>query len=68
MSTVPEVLVARHAGIPHILGFSCITNVEAAGPAVRRRAAPPSHEAVLAAARQAEDRFNALLRGVIARL
>jgi purine-nucleoside phosphorylase len=68
MSTVPEVLVARHAGIPHILGFSGITNVEAAGPAVRRRAASPSHEAVLAAARQAEDRFNALLRGVIARL
>jgi purine-nucleoside phosphorylase len=62
MSTVPEVIVARHAGIPELLGISCITNVEAG-----RRGAPPDHAAVLEAARRAEARFAALLRGVVAR-
>jgi purine-nucleoside phosphorylase len=62
MSTVPELIVARHAGIPEILGISCITNVEG-----RRPAAPPSHAAVLGAARAAEGRFAALVRGVLAR-
>ena len=62
MSTVPEVIVARHAGIPEILGISCITNVEGG-----RQTAPPSHEAVLKAARAAEARFVALVRGVLAR-
>lgn len=62
MSTVPEIIVARHAGITEILGISCITNVEGG-----RRTAPPSHEAILEAARAAETRFVALLRGLIAR-
>ncbi len=62
MSTVPEVIVARHAGIPEILGISCITNVEGG----RTHTAPPSHEAVLQAARSAETRFVTLVRGVIA--
>jgi purine-nucleoside phosphorylase len=68
MSTVPEVLVARHAGIPNILGISCITNVPASRSSALRRVAPVSHEAVLAAAAQAEGRLSALVRGVIARL
>lgn len=67
MSTVPEALVARHAGILNILGISCITNVEA-GPLARGRKTPPvSHAAVLAAASRAERHLTALLQGVIAR-
>ncbi|MFA5026718.1 MAG: purine-nucleoside phosphorylase [Candidatus Methylomirabilota bacterium] len=62
MSTVPEIIVARHAGIPEILGISCITNVEGG-----RRTASLDHAAVLKAAQAAEARFVALLRGVIAR-
>jgi len=68
MSTVPEVLVARHAGIPNILGISCITNVEAGKPVSARQAAPISHEAVLAVAARAEHRLTVLVRGIIARL
>jgi purine-nucleoside phosphorylase len=68
MSTVPEVLVARHAGIPNILGISCITNVESPRSAVARRTAPIDHDAVLAAARRAERRLTPLLRGIIARV
>ncbi len=68
MSTVPEVLVARHAGIPNILGITCITNVETGRLAQGRRAAPVSHAAVLAAASRAERRLTPLLLGVIARL
>jgi purine-nucleoside phosphorylase len=63
MSTVPEAIVARHAGIPEILGISCITNVEGG----RKNRVPPDHEAVLAAARAAEARFTTLVRGVLAR-
>jgi purine nucleoside phosphorylase len=63
MSTVPELIVARHAGIPEILGISCITNVEGG----RRHTAPPDHAAVLAAAQAAESRFAALIRGILAR-
>jgi purine-nucleoside phosphorylase len=68
MSTVPEVLVARHAGIPNILGISCITNVEASRPAGARRPTPVTHAAVLAAAARSDRRLTTLLRGVIARL
>jgi purine-nucleoside phosphorylase len=68
MSTVPEVLVARHAGFANILGISCITNVETGRPVSASRAAPVSHEAVLAVAARAERRLTTLLSGVIARL
>jgi purine-nucleoside phosphorylase len=67
MSTVPEVLVARHAGIPNILGVSCITNVETPRPDGARKAAPVTHDTVLAAAARAERRLTALLGGIIAR-
>ena len=67
MSTVPEVLVARHAGIPHILGISCITNVETRCPEGARKAAPVTHDTVLAAAAHAERHLTALVRGIIAR-
>lgn len=68
MSTVPEVLVARHAGIPNILGVSCITNVDAGRHPTPRTIPPVNHAAVLQAAARAERRFTTLLRGVIARL
>ena len=67
MSTVPEVLVARHAGIRNILGISCITNVEAGRRGAVREASPVSHAAILETASRAERRLTALLRGVIAR-
>jgi len=65
---VPEVLVARHAGIPNILGITCITNVEAVRPAGARRPTPVTHAAVLAAAARADRNLATILRGVIARL
>ena len=68
MSTVPEVLVARHAGIPNILGIACITIVEAGRPAGARRSSPVTHTAVLAAAAGADRSLAAIVRGVIARL
>jgi len=68
MSTVPEVLVARHAGIANILGISCITNVEAGRPVSARQAAPVTHESVLAVAARAEHRLTVLVKGIISRL
>jgi len=61
MSTVPEVIVARHAGIPELFGLSLITNVEA-----NHRTGSLSHAAVLEAARRFEERFVTLICGVIA--
>jgi purine-nucleoside phosphorylase len=68
MSTVPEALVARHAGIPRILGVSCVTNVETGRAKPARTAGPLDHETVLKAAARAERRLMALLQGVITRL
>jgi len=68
MSTVPEVLVARHAGIPNILGITCITNVEAGRPTRARALSPVTHAAVLAAAARADRRLAAIIRSVIASL
>lgn len=70
MSTVPEVMVARHAGIPRVLGISCITNVETGEvpPADAGPAEDVNHQAVLDAAKKAEERFVGLVRGVIAKM
>ncbi|HEX9246286.1 MAG TPA: purine-nucleoside phosphorylase [bacterium] len=57
MSTVPEVIAARHAGA-RVLGLSAITNVATAPE-------PPTHEAVLQAARALEPRFVRLVRGIL---
>ena len=62
MSTAPEVVVARHAGM-RVLGMSCITN--AAMPGTEEQL---SHEEVLATAAAALPQFLALMRGVIAAL
>jgi purine-nucleoside phosphorylase len=57
MSTVPEVIAARHAGL-RVLGISAITNVATA-------AEPPSHDAVLRAARDLEPRFGRVIRRIV---
>jgi purine-nucleoside phosphorylase len=62
MSTVPEVMVARHGGM-RVLGISCITNM-----AVADSEDEVNHEAVLAAAAEAGPRFAALLRGILIQL
>jgi purine-nucleoside phosphorylase len=62
MSTIPEVIVASHMGIP-VLGISCITNM-AAGILSQRL----THQEVLDTTKRVEDTFSALLAGIIPRL
>lgn len=58
MSTAPEVIVARHAGM-RVLGISLITNLALPdGP-------PANHEEVLATGEAAKVGFSALLKGII---
>lgn len=64
MSTVPEVIVARHGGM-RVLGVSGISNLALAEPEPGQEA---SHEEVLAAGQQVVPRLTALLLGVLARL
>ncbi|QKG84261.1 purine-nucleoside phosphorylase [Kroppenstedtia pulmonis] len=59
MSTVPEVIVARHAGI-RVLGISCITNM-AAGILPQ----PLSHDEVMETAEQAKPKFIRLVKGIV---
>jgi purine-nucleoside phosphorylase len=62
MSTVPEAVVARHAGI-EVLALALVTN-----PAAGVTASPISHDEVLAAGRAATPRLGALIAGVVTRL
>jgi purine-nucleoside phosphorylase len=64
MSTVPEVIVARHMGLK-VLGFSGITNATVADPDVDEQA---NHEEVLAAGREMTPKLMALIRGFLERL
>jgi purine-nucleoside phosphorylase len=61
MSTVPEVIVARHGGM-RTLGFSLISNSLAHGHD------KVSHEEVLEAGRAAVPQLAALIKGVLARI
>jgi purine-nucleoside phosphorylase len=62
MSTVPEVLVARHGGM-RVLGISCITNM-----AVADWDEPVAHDLVLSTAQSAGPRLAAVVRGVLDRV
>jgi purine-nucleoside phosphorylase len=59
MSTVPEVIAARHSGI-RVLGISCVTNA-AAGVLDQ----PLDHKEVLETAERVKGQFISVLRGVI---
>jgi len=62
MSTVAEVVAARHLGL-RVLAISCVANAAAdmEGPGV-------AHEQVVAASQRTEQRLAALLRAVIPRI
>jgi purine-nucleoside phosphorylase len=62
MSTVAEVIAARHMGIK-VLAISCVTNM-AAGILDQ----PLSHEEVLETGERVKTSFEALLRGVLPRI
>jgi len=59
MSTVPEVIVANHAGI-RVLGISCVTNM-AAGVLTQKL----QHQEVMETAERVRDQFIALVKGVV---
>ncbi|MDA1082030.1 MAG: purine-nucleoside phosphorylase [Gemmatimonadetes bacterium] len=62
MSTVPEVIVARHAGM-RVLGVSIITDM-----CIPETLQPASLEKILAVAADAEPRLTSLVTGVLERL
>ncbi|MCD6519424.1 MAG: purine-nucleoside phosphorylase, partial [Anaerolineae bacterium] len=65
MSTVPEVIVARHGGM-RVLGISLISNI--AQDSLHPTGEGPSHKEVLQAGRRAVPRLASLLEGFLRRL
>jgi len=64
MSTVPEVIVARHMNM-RVLGISGISNVTLAEPVPGQAS---SHEEVLAAAKMLVPHLAALIKGILRRM
>lgn len=62
MSTVPEVLVAVHAGL-RVLGFSIVTDM-----CLPDALKPVSLEEIIAVAQEAEGKLRTIVRGVLQRL
>jgi purine-nucleoside phosphorylase len=62
MSTVPEVIAARAAGV-RVLGFSCITNL-----ACGLSNTPITHAEVLETTAAAAEKYKRVVRGVVERL
>jgi purine-nucleoside phosphorylase len=62
MSTVPEVIVARHMGM-RVLGISLITNMATGDENIE-----VNHEEVLATADMVRTRFSYLVRGIVQRI
>jgi purine-nucleoside phosphorylase len=62
MSTVPEVIVANHAGMK-VLGISCITDM-----ALPDNLEPLDHERVVATANKAREKFVSLVKEIILNL
>ncbi len=60
MSTVPEVIVARHAGL-RILGISCITDM-----AIGEELEPLTHERVMEVANLTRPRFISFVKSIVA--
>jgi purine-nucleoside phosphorylase len=65
MSTVPEVVVARHGGM-RVLGLSHISNMAVGGPLEAKKEG--LHEEVLEAGRKALPKLLALIKGVLGRI
>jgi len=59
MSTVPEVIVARHSGLK-VLGISCITNM-AAGILDQ----PLNHEEVIETTQRVKAQFISLVKNIL---
>jgi purine-nucleoside phosphorylase len=59
MSTVPEVIVASHAGL-RVLGISCITDM-----AIGEELAPLTHEQVVEVANRTRPRFISLVKSIV---
>jgi len=62
MSTVPEVIAARHLGL-RVLGLSCVTNM-ASGILPE----PLSHEDVVRVSAEVGPKFSALIKAILAKL
>ena len=60
MSTVPEVIVAAHCGLP-VVGFSIVTDM-----CLPDALEPANVQQIIATAQDAEPRLRALVRGVLA--